>query len=176
MTHALRPIIPSLACLAFCFALLTTAQAQTTGASTNETQTAQARINRLLERDDTLLVMKNGATTPISVELALTEEQRQKGLMFRTSLAADHGMLFDFARTEPIYMWMKNTYIPLDMIFIDAVGTITHIVRNTTPLSQSIIGSGGPVRYVLEMATGSADRLDLQIGDRLRHQLFTSDK
>ena len=106
------------------------------------------------------------------VELAATAEQRRQGLMFRDSLEDDHGMLFDFGRTAPVTMWMRNTYIPLDMLFIDADGQIRRIVENTQPLSDAVIGSGGPVRAVLELRGGVSDELGIQPGDQVIHPIF----
>ncbi|WP_319414256.1 DUF192 domain-containing protein [uncultured Cohaesibacter sp.] len=124
--------------------------------------------------DETHLIIRAGASNhAFTIELATDEDTRMKGLMYRTSLAPGHGMLFDFEKTDQVYMWMKNTYISLDMIFADPDGTIHHIVRGTTPLSESIIGSAGAVRYVLEVPKGTADALNIKEGDRLLHQLFT---
>jgi uncharacterized membrane protein (UPF0127 family) len=106
------------------------------------------------------------------VELAATAEQRRQGLMFRDSLEDDHGMLFDFGRTAPVTMWMRNTYIPLDMLFIDADGQIRRIVENTQPLSDAVIGSGGPVRAVLELRGGMSAELGIQPGDQVVHAMF----
>lgn len=106
------------------------------------------------------------------VELATTAEQRRQGLMFRDSLDDDHGMLFDFGRTAPVTMWMRNTYVPLDMLFIDAGGQIRRIVENTQPLSDAVIGSGGPVRAVLELRGGVSAELGLRPGDQVIHAMF----
>jgi uncharacterized protein len=108
----------------------------------------------------------------LTIELATTPEQQRHGLMFRTSMPADHGMLFDFHRERPVSMWMRNTFIPLDMVFIRSDGTIHHIALGTTPLSDSPIGSEGPVRAVLEVNAGTAERLALAPGDRVRHPIF----
>ncbi|WP_319496188.1 DUF192 domain-containing protein [uncultured Cohaesibacter sp.] len=124
--------------------------------------------------DQTHLVIESAnGNSAFVVELALDDATRMKGLMFRTSLADGHGMLFDFDATEPVFMWMKNTYISLDMIFAEEDGTIHHIVKATTPLSESVIGSAGPVRYVLEVPKGTADKLGIKPGDKMLHQLFT---
>nr|WP_321457263.1 DUF192 domain-containing protein [uncultured Cohaesibacter sp.] len=120
-----------------------------------------------------LIIQTQNADHAFVIELAVDDDTRMKGLMFRTKLEAGHGMLFDFGKTEPVYMWMKNTYISLDMIFANPNGTIHHIVKGTTPLSESIIGSAGPVRYVLEVPKGTSDALGIKPGDRLLHQLFT---
>jgi uncharacterized protein len=108
------------------------------------------------------------------VELASTAEQRRQGLMFRESLEDDRGMLFDFGRTAPVTMWMRNTFIPLDMLFIDADGQIHRIVENTQPLSDAVIGSGGPVRAVLELRGGVSAELGIQPGDQVIHPMFST--
>lgn len=107
----------------------------------------------------------------IQIEVADTPDEREYGLMNRQSLPADTGMLFDFEIDRPVTMWMKNTYIPLDMVFMDAKGTVTHIAVNAQPLSLDLIESGGPVRYVLELNGGAAARYGLKVGDRLDHPL-----
>ncbi|VUD70157.1 hypothetical protein MET9862_00720 [Methylobacterium symbioticum] len=107
-----------------------------------------------------------------SVEVMRTDADRSRGLMYRRSMAADHGMLFDFERTEPVSMWMKNTYLSLDMLFIRADGLIARIAAETEPLSTAIIPSGEPVLAVLELNAGTAARLGLRTGDRVEHPLF----
>jgi uncharacterized membrane protein (UPF0127 family) len=107
-----------------------------------------------------------------AVEMAATDAERTRGLMHRKSLPAGRGMLFDFKRDQMIAMWMRNTYIPLDMIFIRRDGTIARIAQNTEPLSERIISSGAPVRAVLEVIAGTARRLGLAPGDRVAHPMF----
>ena len=106
------------------------------------------------------------------VELALTAEQRSRGLMFRDSLAPYTGMLFDFGAPQPVSMWMMNTKIPLDMLFITADGTISRIAANTQPYSTKTIDSGGLVKGVLEIAGGSARMLGIKPGDKILHAIF----
>jgi uncharacterized protein len=106
------------------------------------------------------------------VEVARNDAERAQGLMYRRSLAPDRGMLFDFARVQPISMWMQNTYIPLDMIFIRADGSIARIADNAEPLSTRTIPSGEPVLAVLEVIGGTAARLGVKPGDRVEHPLF----
>jgi uncharacterized protein len=106
------------------------------------------------------------------VEVARNDAERAQGLMYRRSLAPDRGMLFDFARVQPISMWMQNTYIPLDMIFIRPDGTIARIAANAEPLSTRTIPSGEPVLAVLELNGGTAARLGVKPGDRVEHPLF----
>ncbi len=125
------------------------------------------------ETDAITLVTPRGRF-PFKVELALNEDQRRQGLQYRRSLAPDAGMLFDFGETAPVSMWMLNTPIPLDMIFFDAAGRITHVVEDTTPLSTDVISSGGPVRGVLEVAAGTARRLGIRKGARILHPLFAA--
>ena len=98
------------------------------------------------------------------VEVMSTPSERARGLMFRKSLPKDEGMLFDFGDATVIRMWMKNTYIPLDMLFMDASGRIVAITENAVPHSTEIISSGVPARYVLEIIGGSAARLGINIG------------
>jgi len=107
-----------------------------------------------------------------AVEIAATDAQRTHGLMYRKSLPAGYGMLFDFKQDQMIAMWMRNTYVPLDMIFIRRDGTIARIAQNTVPLSERIISSGVPVRAVLEVIGGTARRLGLAPGDRVSHRMF----
>ena len=107
-----------------------------------------------------------------SVEMATTEEEKQTGLMYRKELPDGKGMLFDFSPEQQISMWMKNTYVSLDMIFIRADGRILRIAENTEPMSTRIISSGGLARAVLEVVAGTAQRYGIQPGDRVAHPLF----
>ena len=120
------------------------------------------------------LVIKtaDGKEQHFTVELASTEDERSEGLMFRTSLAPDAGMLFDFKESATVAMWMKNTYIPLDMLFIAGDGRIVRVAERTVPLSLTPISSGEPVLAVLELASGTADRLHIKPGDRVIHPIF----
>ena len=109
-----------------------------------------------------------------TVELAATEAERSRGLMFRRSMPADHGMLFDFATEQPVAFWMKNTPLPLDMLFIDKSGTVVRIAADTTPFSETPIPSGQPIRAVLELNAGTAQRLGIRPGARVRHPIFAA--
>jgi uncharacterized protein len=108
-----------------------------------------------------------------SVEMATTEEEKTQGLMYRKELPDGKGMLFDFSPEQQISMWMKNTYISLDMIFIRADGRILRIAENTEPLSTKIISSGGLAKGVLEVIAGTAQKYGIQPGDRVAHPLFS---
>jgi uncharacterized protein len=121
-----------------------------------------------------LTIDSASGTLSFEVELAVTPEQRRQGLMFREGLESDQGMLFDFGRTAPVTMWMRNTLIPLDMLFVAADGRIARIVADTEPLSDAVIGSGGPVRAVLELAAGTSAELGIAVGDRLVHPIFAA--
>ncbi|MBT3768067.1 MAG: DUF192 domain-containing protein [Rhodospirillaceae bacterium] len=117
-------------------------------------------------------IVTAGGTYNVSVEMATTPEQRSLGLMGRKDMPLAAGMLFDFERTEPITMWMKNTFISLDMLFLDRAGIIVHIARNTQPQSLRHISPGRPVRGVLEVNAGTAARLRIKVGDRVLHGMF----
>ena len=102
-----------------------------------------------------------------SVEFANNDAERAQGLMFRRSLAADRGMLFDFGTVQPVSMWMQNTYIALDMLFIRADGTIARIAENTVPFSEEGIPSNEPVGAVLELVGGRTGELGIAEGDKV---------
>jgi uncharacterized membrane protein (UPF0127 family) len=117
------------------------------------------------------IVTKNGVQV-FSVEMATTEQEKETGLMYRKELADGKGMLFDFSPEQEVSMWMKNTYIPLDMIFIRADGRILRIAENTEPLSTKIIPSRGLAKGVLEVIAGTAKKYGIEPGDRVGHPLF----
>lgn len=107
-----------------------------------------------------------------TVEVATAPEEQATGLMYRREMAPDAGMLFVYPAGSRITMWMKNTLIPLDMVFIGPTGRITHIVERTVPMSTELIGSNGPARAVLELNAGTASRLGIKVGDQVRHPAF----
>jgi uncharacterized membrane protein (UPF0127 family) len=121
----------------------------------------------------TLEIVTRSGVHVFAVELARTDEERSRGLMFRKELPEGRGMLFDFSPEQEVSMWMKNTYVSLDMIFIRADGRILRIAENTEPLSERTIPSGGRVRAVLEVVAGTARKLGIAPGDRVAHPLFT---
>jgi len=118
------------------------------------------------------IVTQGGQRQSFQVEVARNDADRAQGLMYRRSMAPDRGMLFDFGRVEPVSMWMQNTYLPLDMLFIRPDGTIARIAANTEPLSTRTIPSGEPVLAVLELNAGTAAKLGIRAGDRVEHPLF----
>jgi uncharacterized membrane protein (UPF0127 family) len=119
-----------------------------------------------------LVIVTGGREIKFDVDLALTETERARGLMFREKLGPYDGMLFDFHQEAPVSFWMKNTLIPLDMVFIAADGTIRHIHANAVPLSTDTIPSEFPVRGVLEINGGSARLLGIKPGDKVKHPIF----
>jgi uncharacterized protein len=130
-----------------------------------ETPSAQSGLEKLE-------IVTSSGTHEFWVEVMRSEPQRERGLMFRRFLPKDRGMLFDFAIERPVMMWMKNTYLPLDMIFIARSGKVVGIAENTAPLSEKIIPSGAPACGVLEVNAGTAGRIGLRIGDTVRHPIF----
>ena len=120
----------------------------------------------------TLEIASKTGVHVFAVEIADTEAQRAKGLMFRKELPDGQGMLFDFQREQEVSFWMKNTDIPLDMIFIRGDGRILRIAENTEPLSTRLIPSGGPVRAVLEVIGGTTRKFGIAPGDQVAYPIF----
>ena len=123
-------------------------------------------------RLETLKLMTARGTHLIDVEVTETPAEKAQGLMFRTRLADTAGMLFFYDTPQEITMWMRNTYIPLDMVFIRADGIVHRIEARTEPLSENIVASRGDVTACLELAGGAAERLGLKPGDRVEHRFF----
>ena len=121
-----------------------------------------------------VIVGREGRRHDFTVEMALTPEQQTIGLMFRTEVAPNEGMIFDWGTPRESSMWMRNTLVPLDMVFIAADGRIIRIAERTVPLSLTPIGSGGPVRATLELRGGITEQLDIRVGDRVLHRMFGS--
>lgn len=133
---------------------------------------ADERVGKSGAADGLVLVTESGRH-PVSLEVADTEEKKRVGLMFRTEMKDGHGMLFPYDRSQEITMWMRNTYIPLDMIFIGEDGVVVRVVRNTEPMSEAIISSDLPALGVLEMKAGSADHYKIKAGkSRVEHPHF----
>ena len=125
-----------------------------------------------LDRTTVEIASKTGVHV-FTVEIADTEQSRERGLMFRKELPPGRGMLFDFHREQQVGFWMKNTLIPLDMIFIDGRGRIVSIEQDAKPMSEDVIMSGGQVRAVLEVDGGTARRLGIAPGDRVYNPIFS---
>jgi uncharacterized membrane protein (UPF0127 family) len=124
-----------------------------------------------LKREPLTIETKAGPLT-FDIEIADTLEQKSIGLMFRRSLAENSGMLFPYTPAQELTMWMRNTLIPLDMLFIRADGLIHRIEAWTEPLSERVIASQGPVTAVLELGGGVAEKLGIKTGDRVSHPHF----
>jgi uncharacterized membrane protein (UPF0127 family) len=119
-----------------------------------------------------VITTRDGRRLDFTVEMALSPDQQTVGLMFRTEVAANEGMIFDWGTPRESSMWMRNTLVPLDMLFIAADGRIHRIAERTVPLSLTPIGSNGPVRATLELQGGITERLDIRVGDRVLHRMF----
>lgn len=119
-----------------------------------------------------LVVVTAARELKFDIEMAVNDAQRSRGLMFREKLGPYEGMLFDFHQEQPVSFWMKNTLIPLDMIFIAADGTVRHVHANAVPKSEEAIPSQHPVRGVLEINGGSARLLGIKPGDKVKHAIF----
>lgn len=127
----------------------------------------QPAFSQTQPRRELLVQSQNGSSHVFQVEVAATDAERAKGLMFRRELAQNAGMLFDFVTPQPVTMWMKNTLLPLDMLFVAQDGRVVNIAERTVPGSLAAIPSDEPVRYVIELNGGTAARLRLQAGDRV---------
>jgi len=119
-----------------------------------------------------LVIVTAAREIKFDIDMATTEPQREHGLMFRKQLGAYEGMLFDFFREQPVAFWMKNTLIPLDMVFIAADGTVRHVHANAVPMSTDTIPSEAAVRAVLEINGGTARLLGIKPGDKVKHPIF----
>ena len=117
-------------------------------------------------------IMTASGQKSFDVEVMRTEAEREKGLMFRNYLPADRGMLFDFGAERPVMMWMKDTPLPLDMVFIRKNGSVARIAANTEPYSLTALSSGEPVIAVLEINAGITEKLGIRAGDKVIHPLF----
>jgi len=120
----------------------------------------------------TLTIHTRHSTEWFTVWIADTPERSEQGLMYQHWLPPDHGMLFPQDSPRVPHMWMKNTLIPLDMLFIDAQGKVVYIRERTTPQSIDLISSPMPVKAVLELAGGECAALGIKVGDQVRQRLF----
>jgi uncharacterized protein len=126
-------------------------------------------------RIEPLSIVTDSSATLFAAEIADSAELRERGLMFRHLLPADQAMLFNFEQPRPAAMWMKNTYISLDMLFVRADGTIAAIAENTEPLSTQTISVDEPVQGVVELAAGTVKRLGIKRDDKVYHQVFKTE-
>lgn len=128
---------------------------------------AEVRQPVVFPKSELTISTAGGKNYPFIVELAVDDAQREQGLMFRKQMDANHGMLFDFGAERQVSMWMENTVLALDMVFIRTDGTISHIRENAVPFSRDIIDSRGPVKYVLELNAGRTRALGIKVGDKV---------
>ena len=134
--------------------------------------TAQAQDAEIQFKRSSLVVATGTRDIKFEVELATNDSERGRGLMYRKQLGPYEGMLFDFYQEMPVSFWMKNTLIPLDMVFIAADGTVKHVHANAVPLTTDPVPSRFPVRAVLEINGGSAALLGIKPGDTVKHPIF----
>ena len=125
-----------------------------------------------LQKNEITIFNKHGEKYQFIVDVAESEEDKARGLMYRKTLNVNSGMLFLHQRESPQLMWMKNTLIPLDMLFIDKTGKITRIVERTIPRSLNTISSRGKVLAVLELRGGTVSKLGIKTGDKVKHSAF----
>jgi uncharacterized membrane protein (UPF0127 family) len=125
-----------------------------------------------LPTEKLVITTHDGKRHDFNVEMALSQDQQTVGLMFRPSVPAGTGMLFDWGTPRESNMWMRNTISSLDMLFINPDGTVRHIAERTVPQSLAVIESRGPVRATLELAAGTAEKLDIRVGDRVQNRIF----
>jgi uncharacterized protein len=135
---------------------------------------AQTGPQPRLPEEPLVIVTRDGAHHEFRVEMALDPNQQTVGLMFRDHVGPQEGMLFDWGTPRESSMWMRNTIIPLDMVFITADGRIHRIAERTVPYSLAPVDSRGPVRATLELAAGTAERLGLRVGDRVLQRIFST--
>ena len=107
-----------------------------------------------------------------ALEIADTDQSRSAGLMYRTDFPADRAMIFVFGEERPVMMWMANTPLPLDMLFVRKDGTIAHIAENTKPFSKDIVSSGAPIAFVIEVNAGIAEKEGIKAGDKVQHRII----
>ncbi len=125
-------------------------------------------------RIEPVSIITEATATIFSTEIADTDDLRARGLMFRHRLPEDQAMLFDFVKPRPAAMWMKNTYISLDMLFVRSDGTIAAVAENTEPLSLQTISVQEPVRGVVELPAGTVKRLGIKRDDKVYHRIFAT--
>ena len=133
---------------------------------------AQTAAQPELPKEKLTIISRDGTRHDFQVEMAMSPQQQETGLMFRKEVPPGTGMLFDWGRPEQSTMWMRNTVSSLDMIFINPDGTIRRVAEHTVPESLAIIDSGGPVRATLEVAAGTAKQLGIHPGDKVEQRIF----
>lgn len=125
-------------------------------------------------REDTVSVRDDVGTVQFTVDVADSNEERSQGLMFVEEMATMEGMLFVYERPQSASFWMRNTLIPLDMLFVDETGIVKNIHPMAVPLDETPIFGGDDVKFVLEVNGGLAEMLGLEVGDQMQHPSFGS--
>jgi len=128
------------------------------------------------DKEPLIIQTASGKRLNFIVEIADTNEERQRGLMYRKEMAENAGMIFDFGVSRRVQMWMENTILPLDMLFVDSTGTIRNIKQNAVPYSQEIIDSMTEVKYVIELNAGVTAKLGIKPGDKVMSATTTKKK
>ncbi len=139
---------------------------------TPEPQTAQP----MLPTEKLVVVTHDGRRLDFTVEMAISADQQVTGLMFRPEVPPGTGMLFDWGQPRESQMWMRNTISSLDMLFINNDGIIRTVAEHTVPQSLAVIDGRGPVRATLEIAAGTAEKLDIRVGDKVEQRIFGTAK
>jgi uncharacterized protein len=134
---------------------------------------AQQQQQMSFDKEPLVVQTAAGKVLNFTVEIASTSEQREYGLMFRKHMPEDAGMLFDFGQSRRVTMWMENTILPLDMLFIDSSGVVRHIQENAVPYSEDIIDSMSSVKYVVELNAGVVKKLGIKVGDKVASATIT---
>lgn len=142
---------------------------------TTETGVARAKTAFTVAEQELSIQTDSGAVS-FKLELAVTPDQTARGLMFRRSMPKQQGMLFFFGEERLVQMWMKNTYIPLDMVFLNSAGRIVHVHKGAVPHSLDVISSQVPARFVLEVNAGEAQQFGLKPGQQASHPWFQGSK
>lgn len=142
-------------------------------ASAAEPSVDRAQLDQAFPRSSLKIATLDARLHPFDIWIADTDQRRARGLMFVKQLDAGTGMLFIYPGSHTVAMWMKNTFIPLDMLFVNAAGRVVKVVENTEPQSLKTIESGQPVRAVIELSAGTAGKLHISAGAQVMHPLFT---
>lgn len=136
-------------------------------------QVTASDLDRVFQRSTLQIATPDARLHKFDVWVADDDQRRARGLMFVTKMDDQQGMLFIYARSQPVAMWMKNTHIPLDMLFVRADGRVERVAENTTPMSTTTIESGKPVLAVIELNAGTARRMNIRAGAQVIHPAFS---
>lgn len=169
MTRRMKQIGTALAASAALFWLAVA------GPETARADDASAQLDQHFRRSTLQIATPDARLHKFNVWLADDDMRRARGLMFVTEMPEQQGMLFIYPRAQPVAMWMKNTHIPLDMLFVRADGRVERVVENTTPMSTKTIESGGPVLAVIELNAGVAKRNNIRAGAQVIHPAFSTE-